>query len=232
MTSSGTYTFQPSLGELMLYAYGLCQIRPTSIVQEHMFSARIATNLMLADWANKGVNLWKVDLVTEPLIAGQSTYNVDPSTVLMLDAYIRTDDGVSPPTDRLIMPITRTEYASYPNKANQAPPTVFWFDRLIAPTVTLWPVPPVNVTDQFLVYYRMRQIEDAGVTNGQTVDIPYRWLQALADGLAYQLSRTWAPSRSQALELDADTSYGTAAGSDVENGQYYISPMIGSYYVR
>jgi hypothetical protein len=41
MTTSGTYTFDPSLGELTLYAFNLCQIRPTSLMQEHMQSARV-----------------------------------------------------------------------------------------------------------------------------------------------------------------------------------------------
>lgn len=230
MATSGTYAFNPSLGELVLYAYNMLQVRPTAVLQEHMFSARMATNLMLADWANKGVNLWKVDLVEEPLVAEQSTYDVDPSTVMMLDAYIRTDNGVSPPTDRLILPITRTEYASYPNKASQGPPNVFWFDRLLAPTVTLWPVPTTNVTGMSLVYYRMRQIQDAGFANGQNVDVPYRWLKALSDGLALELARSWAPSRVLEMAQFAKDSYATAAGNDVEDGQYYISPMIGSYY--
>lgn len=230
MTSSGTYEFNPSLGELVLYAFNMLQVRPTAILQEHMFSARMATNLMLADWSNKGVNLWKVDLATEPLVAGQATYDVDPSTVMMLDAYIRTDDGVAPPTDRIILPITRTEYASYPNKDNQAPPNVFWFDRLISPTVTLWPVPPENVTGLYLRYYRMRQIEDANFINGQTVDVPFRWLKAVSDGLALELSRSWAPSRVKEMALFAKDSYGTASGNDVEDGQYFISPMLGTYY--
>ena len=43
MTTSGTYTFDPSLGELTLYAFNLCQLRNTSLTQEHLQSARIAS---------------------------------------------------------------------------------------------------------------------------------------------------------------------------------------------
>ena len=68
MTTSGTYTFNPSLGELTLYAFNLCGMRNTSILQEHMESARMGTNLMLARWANQGVNLWAVDLVSTALV--------------------------------------------------------------------------------------------------------------------------------------------------------------------
>ena len=77
MTTSGTYTFNPSLGELTLYAFNLCGLRNTSILQEHMESARMGTNLMLARWANQGVNLWAVDLVSTALVTDQSVYNVD-----------------------------------------------------------------------------------------------------------------------------------------------------------
>ena len=64
MATSGTYTFNPSLGEIVLYAYNLCEVRNTAIAQEHMEAARMSTNLLLANWANRGVNLWAVDLVT------------------------------------------------------------------------------------------------------------------------------------------------------------------------
>lgn len=132
MTTSGTYQFNPALGEIVLYAYQNIGIRPTAVLQEHMESARMATNMMLSRWSNQGVNLWAVDLITTPLVAGQATYDVDPSTVMILDAYT-TAGG----PDRVIMPISRTEYASYPNKAQQGFPTSFWFDRLTSPTVTL-----------------------------------------------------------------------------------------------
>ena len=93
MTTSGTYTFDPSIGELTLYAYNLIGLRNTSLVQEHMEAARMATNMMLATWSNKGVNLWKVDLVTTPLVTGQATYPVDSNTVTMLDAYVTNNDS-------------------------------------------------------------------------------------------------------------------------------------------
>ena len=76
MTTSGTYSFDPSLGELVLYAYNLIGIRNTSLTQEHMEAARMASNMVLAGWSNKGVNLWTVDLQTVPLVAGQATYAV------------------------------------------------------------------------------------------------------------------------------------------------------------
>lgn len=224
MTTSGTYDFNPALGEIVLYAYMNIGIRPAAVLQEHMESARMATNMMLSRWANQGVNLWAVDLITTPLVEGQATYDVDPNTVMILDAYT-TAGG----PDRVIMPISRTEYASYPNKTQQGFPTSFWFDRLISPTVTLWPVPDGNSATT-LKYYRVRRIQDANLRNGQQVEIPYLWLEAFADGLAYRLARIWAPQMAVNLKMQADESYQIAAVQNVENTPVYISPMIGGYF--
>ena len=228
MTSSGTYTFNPSLGELTLYAFNLCQIRPTSLVQEHMQSARMATNMMLASWANQGVNLWAVDLVTTPVTQGVSTYAVDANTVMILDAYMVTTGGGSN-IDRIILPVSRSEYATYPNKAQQGFPTSFWFDRLINPTITLWPVPDGTSTTS-LKYYRVRRLQDAEFTSGQTAEIPYLWLEAFADGLAYRLAKVWNPQIAQGLKAVADETYKIAADQNIEQAQQYISPQIFGYY--
>jgi hypothetical protein len=228
MATSGSYDFNPSLGEIVIYSYQNIGVRPTAILQEHMDSARMATNMMLARWANQGVNLWCVDLVTTPLLQGSSSYPVDFNTVMILDAYIATvnDAGVS--TDRIILPVSRTEYASYPNKAQQGFPTVYWFDRLIAPSVTLWPVPDGSQTE--LRYYRVRQIQDSNIQNAEQVEIPYLWLEAFADGLAYRLARIWNPQIAPALKAQADESYDIASRQNVEQAQQYISPMISGYF--
>jgi hypothetical protein len=229
MTTSGTYVYNPSLGEIVLYALNLCQIRSPSIVQEHMVSARQAANLLLADWSNETPNLWKVDLVTTTLVQGQATYPVDGKTVMILDAYVTIDNGTAPPIDRIITPVSRSEYATYPNKEQQGFTTVYWFDRLISPTITLWPVPD-GYSAQFLKYYRVTQVEDANFVSGQTVDIPYRWLNAFADGMALNLARLWAPSLIPAIQPFADKSYARAYAQDTENVSFYISPQLSGYY--
>ena len=125
MATTGTYTFNPSLGELTLYAYNLIGVRNTALLQEHMEAARMASNLMCSNWSNRGVNLWAVDLITVPLVQGQATYSVDANTVMILDAYMEIDNGGGQPIDRIIMPVSRTEYASYPNKEQEGFTTTF-----------------------------------------------------------------------------------------------------------
>jgi hypothetical protein len=235
MTTSGTYNFAPSLGEITLYSYNLIGLRNTSLLQEHMEAARMSANMLCSNWSNRGVNLWAVDLVTVPLVQGQSSYDVDLNTVMILDAYMEIDDGNGPPIDRIIMPVSRTEYASYPNKEQQGFTTTFWFDRLIGtvapnkPTVTLWPVPDGS-SAQYLKYYRVRQIQDAALQNGVQVEIPYLWMDAFAYGLAARLAVIWAPDKLQMLKPLADEAYNIAAEQNIEQAQQYISPQIGGYY--
>jgi hypothetical protein len=228
MATSGTYVFNPALGEIVLYAYNLVGVRNTAVLQEHMQTARMATNMMLSRWANQGVNLWAVDLITTPLVQGVTTYPVDSNTVVILDAYIQTDNGSGQPIDRLILPISRTEYASYPNKEQQGFTTTYWFDRLISPTITLWPVPDGTTTS--LKYYRVRQIQDANLQSGQQVEIPYLWLEAFAYGLAQRLATIWSPDKAMALKPLADEAYNIAAAQNIETANTFISPMISGYF--
>jgi hypothetical protein len=236
MTTSGTYAFNPSLGEMTLNAFSRCGIRRTSLVQEHLQDARFETNLMLSEWSNRGVNLWKVDLQSIPLTQGQATYYAATNgvsanagiTVMILDAYITVNTGTTS-YDRVIMPISRTEWAQTPNKTQQAPPTTFWFDRLINPTITLWPVPDQS-NYYTLNFYRVIQVQDANLENNQTVDIPYRWFDAACSGLAARLAAIYAPERYQILAARAEQSYQIAATEDTENVPLYIMPGLSGYF--
>ncbi len=227
MSTSSTYAFDPSLGSITTHAFNMCGVRPTALLQEHFESARMASNMVLGEWSARGVNTWQVDLQVVPLIAGQKTYAVPANTIVILDAYIVLGSG---PTaqNRLILPVSRTEYASYSQPNQQGMPTVFWMDRLLSPTVTLYYVP--DGTQTSLNYYRLRQTQDAGFAGGQQVEIPYYWMRAFTLALARDLSIIWAPERATGLKSLADEAYQFAADQDVETSQWYISPMIGSYY--
>ena len=227
MATSGTYTFNPSLGELTLYAYQLIGLRPTSLVQEHFDAARVATNMMFTRWSNQGVNLWTVEFVTVPLVQGTSSYTVPANAVVMLDAFITTGSGTQA-IDRIIMPISRTEYMSYPNKAQQGFPTTFWFDRQLAPTFTLWPVPDGSQTS--MTYAYVSRIQDANLTGTQEMDIPPIWLEAMVYGLAFRLAQVWAPEKVAIMKPMADESYDIAAAQNIETANQYLSPQISGYF--
>lgn len=230
MTTSGTAAFDPSGGQIILYAYSMCGLRRTALTQEHMEDARMAMGLMLAGWGNSTPNLWTVDLVEVTLVAGTATYDVDASTVMILDAYIRTGTGDSQ-TDRIIWPVSRTEYAAFPNKTLEAPPTVFWFDRTLSPTITLWQVPDDTET-YTLRYYRCTVVQDISAANGQTVAVPQRWLDAFAWGLASRLAVSYAPDRAQALDAKAKEAVMEARAQDTEAVPVYLIPQLSGYYPR
>lgn len=225
--TSGTYNFSPGMGEAVLYAYGLCGIRPTQLVQSHFETARMAANLLLGRWSSDGVDLWAVDLQQVPLIQGCSTYQVPSNTIVILDAYYTINNGVTE-IDRIMLPVSRTEYASYPNKQQQGSPTVFWMDRLLSPTVNLWPTP--NGQQACFKYYRLRQSQDANMTGGQGVEIPYYFQDAFCLGLAYRLALSWAPDKAPVLKPLADEAWAIASRQNVESANIYISPVISQYF--
>jgi hypothetical protein len=226
MATSGTYLFNPTLPEIAIEAFGRAKVLPSAITPDHMLSFRRSIGFVQSQWANKGVNLWTVDLVTVALTQGVSTYNVSASTIMVLDAYIRLT-GVPGPVDRILAPISRTDYASIPNKEQQAPPTSFWFDRKINPTITVWPVPDQTYE---LRYYRQLQQQDGNATGTMNADIPFRFQEAYAAALAAQLALTWAQDLAPALKSYAKDVFDEAAAEDRERVPMQIQPVTNGYW--
>jgi hypothetical protein len=158
-------------------------------------TARRSLNLMFAEWANRGINLWTVESDSVPLIADQATYVLPIDTVDLIEHVVRTNAGTSIQADIGISRISVSTYASLPNKTATGRPIQIYIDRLSGatepsgvqyPTFTVWPVPNVSNTYQ-LVYWRLRRMLDAG--NGvNTQDIPFRFLPAMVAGLAYYVA--------------------------------------------
>lgn len=228
MTSSGTYDFSLTNGEAVISAYERCQVRLPSLRQEHWRSARVEMNLLFAEWSNKQVNLWKVELITLTLVDGTAVYTVPSRVVMILDAYLTLNNGETDQIDRYITPISRTDYASYASKFTSGQPTIYWFDRTISQTLTTWPV--IDSSDYVLNYYACSQVQDAALTGGQTPDVPYLWNDAFVAGLAHRLSRVYAPTLEAQREKDAMAAWTIAATQNVENVPVKISPSIGRYY--
>lgn len=228
MTSSGTYNYSLSNGEAVLAAYERIQIRTPSIRQEHMLSARRELNLLMVEWSNKQVNLWKVEQLQVVLVSGTATYNIPARVVMILDAYLTLNDSTTQQSDRYITPISRTDYASYASKFAAGAPTTYWFDRLIAPTITTWPV--VDSSSYVLNYYACSQMQDAALLSGQTPDVPYLWLDALVAGMAHRLARSYAPPLEAQRKVDADDAWKIAATQNTENVPVKLAPNLGRYY--
>jgi hypothetical protein len=223
LATSGTYSFLPSLGSLTLSAFQRLQIRPTAITQTHLDSAMQESNLMQASWSADGINWWTVEMLSVPLVQGTQTYAVSANVVSVLDVII--NNGSS---NRLILPFSRTDFASLGNPQSTGFPTSFWWDRALSPTINLWPVPDGSAT-YTMDYYAYTQTQDATFGNGSQPAIPYWWLDAYVAGLAYRLSRIWAPALEQLRAADAKEAYATAS-KQVENAPLYVTPGLADYF--
>jgi len=232
MTSSGTQSWNPSNGDIVMFAFGLCGIRRTELTQQHLTDANMAANMLMGRWNNDTPNLWKVEEVVISLQEGIDTYDVDSSTVVVLDAFVRINPGTEDQEDRLVWPVSRTEYAAQADKLTQAPPTIFWYNRQLSPQIIVWPVPPASDVAE-LHYWRVVRDDDFGWAGGETADLPNWFMMAFAYGLAEVLADLYVPDRSERLGQKAASYLEEARTQDVETSNtLVIGPAVENYWVR
>jgi hypothetical protein len=224
--TSGTYDFNPANSDLIAQAYSRIRVHRTEIGTEQIQAAVIELNALYSKMNNEGPNLWTVDLQSIPLIQGSPTYSVPLETIQILDVFLRYG---SPPTDRILAPISRTEYASLSNKTTEGFPSQFWFNRTLSPTITFYLTPDGN-GPYTVYYYRYRQIQDSKFPGGTVAEVPNRWIDAIISGLAHRLSRIYAPDLEQMRKMDADEAWQSAAKQDTENVPMNIVPGLGAYW--
>lgn len=223
MTTSGTTAFNPDLLEIIEEAYERCGSE--SRTGYDIRTARRSLNLMFAEWANRGINMWTMEQGQQILSPGTATYNLPADTVDLLDHVIRTGTGnASTQADLTITRISEPTYSSIPNKLQQARPIQVWIERLNTPRFTVWPVPDNSQTYTF-VYWRLRRIQDAG--NGvNTMDMPFRFYNAMVSGLAYYMALKipGAIDRLAILKAQYDESWQLAADEDREKAAIRFVP--------
>ena len=131
--TSGATTFNLDLTELVEEAFE----RAGSELRTgyDLRTARRSLNIMFADWANRGINLWTIEPGTISLVQGQNTYALPSDTVDLLEHVIRTGANVaSTQADLTITRISVSTYATIPNKIQQARPIQVWIQRYNAQT--------------------------------------------------------------------------------------------------
>ena len=190
MTVSGSRDFNLDVGEVIEEAYERCGIEVRTGYDAR--TARRSLNLMFADWANRGINMWTVKSETVTLTQGTSAITLAADVVDVLEIVLRRDG-----TDFEITRISRGEYVTLPDKTTQGRPSQFYFDRQITPILNLWATPE-NSTDQ-LVYHYVRRIDDAD-TLVNTTDMPFRFYPCMVAGLAYYIAMKRTPDRIQMLK--------------------------------
>jgi hypothetical protein len=231
MATSGTAAFNMDLTEIVEEAYERAggELRTGYDLR----TASRSLNLMFSQWANKGLNMFTYEQGMINLIPGQATYNLPADTVDLLEHVIRTGAGSqSTQADLTITRISVSTYATIPNKLQQARPIQVWIERLDTPRITVWPVPD-NSQPYVFVYWRLRRMQDAG-TGVNTMDMPFRFYEAMTAGLAYHLALKipGAMDRLPILKQQYDEAWDLASSEDREKSAVRWVPrrqFIGSY---
>lgn len=216
MTTSGSRDFDLDTAEIIEEAYERCGLEVRTGYDAR--TARRSMNLMFADWANRGLNLWTVKQATQALTAGTATYSFDSTYTDLLEVVLRRN-GTDYELDRM----SRSEYLTLPNKSTTGRPSQYYYNRQIVPEINLWATPDSS-TDT-LVYYYVQRIQDVDALVN-TADTPFRFLPCLVAGLAYYIAMKKAPDRIQLLKAVYEEEFQRAADEDEDRVSLKLQPSI------
>lgn len=229
MTASGTYAFNPGAGEVFLASLSMCGIRRTEVTLEHLVDAAFHANLLMGDFSNRNPNQWALETQSVALVASTASYSLTARTIAIAVAYIETTSG-STTTARVLGPISASEYAAIPNKAQEGFPNSYWLNlQTPTPTITLYFTPDDELT-YTLKLQTFRQMQDVNAASGETLDLPYRFFDAFTTGLAARLAVIYAPDKAMVLKALFDERFGLAAAQDQERVNLYITPALAGYF--
>ena len=216
MATSNSRDFDLDVAELVEEAYERCGLQVKTGYDAK--TARRSLNLMFADWANRGINLWTVQLGTQTLTAGTTEYTLTADVVDLLEVVVRRDN-----TDFQVQRISRSDYQNLPNKTTSGRPSSIYVDKQIIPKINLWPAPE-NSTD-VLRYYFIQRIQDADAAINN-MDAPFRFLPCMAAGLAYYLAVKKAPDRIQLLKSIYEEEFQRASDMDQDRVPTRLTPSL------
>jgi len=215
MATSGTTDFNLDTEELIQESFERIgkQIRTGYDLK----SARRSLNLLLSEWANRGVHIWKVKNHTQNLVANTTTYTAPSDANDVLEAVFRNGT-----TDTTLNKISRAEYQALPNKSSTGTPSQYYVKRNLSNVeISLYQTP--GTTDTQINYNYIARIEDAGsYTN--TPDAPWRFLPALTSGLSYYLAMKFMPQRTQEMKLYYEDELQRALIEDSQSSSIHIVP--------
>ena len=219
MAVSGSNDFELDVADYVEEAYERCGLEIRTGYD--LKTATRSLNLMLADWANRGLNRWTMTQTSTTLTSGTANYTLGADTIDILSAVIRTGSD-STQSDISLTRISRDAYLSITNKNTTGSPTQFYVDRQINPIVKLWPTPD-SVYTYTLVFDRLVRMDDAD-SSLNTLDVPFRFYPCLAAGLAYYIALKKAPERVQILKAVYEEEFERAASEDRDRATLSLTP--------
>ena len=218
MATSNSTDFEPNVAEFIEEAYERCGLELRTGYD--LKSARRSINLMLAEWANRGLNQWTISEATQTVTEGTREYTLDSSVIDILDVVLRRTEG-STTTDTQMSRVSRSEYINIPTKGTKARPNQYFLDKQNTPVLKIWPAPE-NSTD-ILVFNKMVRMDDADKATN-TMDLPFRFYPCFVAGLAYYLSMKRNPQLTEQLKIIYDEEFRRAADEDEDRASFRITP--------
>jgi hypothetical protein len=215
MATSGSKDFELDVSDYIEEAFERCGLEVRTGYD--MKTARRSLNLMLAEWANRGLNQWTIKNRSVTMVAGTGNYTLDADVIDVLSVVVRRDG-----TDYSLERLSRDEYLSIPNKTTQSRPNQFFLDRQNTPVLKLWPVAE-NSTD-VVIYDCLTRMDDAD-TYTNTMDMPFRFYPCLAAGLAYYIAMKRAPNRIQLLKSVYEEEFERAMQEDRDRASFNVVPQ-------
>ncbi|OUV44652.1 MAG: hypothetical protein CBC71_01385 [Rhodobacteraceae bacterium TMED111] len=218
MATSNSTDFEPNVAEFIEEAYERCGLELRTGYD--LKSARRSINLMLAEWANRGLNQWTISEATQTVTEGTREYTLDSNVIDILDVVLRRTEG-STTTDTQMSRVSRSEYINIPTKGTKARPNQYFLDKQNTPVLKIWPAPE-NSTD-ILVFNKMVRMDDADKATN-TVDLPFRFYPCFVAGLAYYLSMKRNPQLTEQLKIIYEEEFRRAADEDGDRASFRINP--------
>jgi hypothetical protein len=219
MATSSSTDFELAVDDYIEEAFERCGLEIRTGYD--LKTAKRSLNLILAEWANRGLNQWTIVQRTQALTADDSEYDLGADVIDVLSVVVRRSG-----TDFNMSRISRDAYLSIPTKTTTGRPTQFFLDRQITPNLKIWPAPE-NSTD-VIHYDALTRIQDAD-TMQNTLEVPFRFYPCLAAGLAYYISMKRAPDRVQLLKNVYEEEFDRAMAEDRDRSSFTITPSM-SYY--
>tara|TARA_Y100001963_G_scaffold96884_1_gene133367 strand:- start:73 stop:747 length:675 start_codon:yes stop_codon:yes gene_type:complete len=224
MATSSSTNFEPDVTEFVEEAFERCGLELRTGYD--LKTAKRSINLMLAEWANRGLNQWTIEQATQTVTKGTNQYTLDSNVIDILDCSLRRDtDGTN--LDLQMTKISRSEFLNIPTKSTQARPNQFFLDKQVSPVLNIWPTPE-NSTD-VLVFNKLVRMDDAD-TATNTMDMPFRFYPCFAAGLAYYIAIKKAPDRVVMLKQMYEDEFERAMSQDEDTASFRISPYLRNGY--
>ena len=215
MAVSDSTDFELDVAEYIEEAFERCGLEVRTGYD--LKSAKRSLNLMLAEWANRGLNQWTITQTTQALTSGTATYNLNTNVIDILSVVVRRSS-----TDFAMERISRSTYLGIPTKSTTGRPNQFFLDRQITPVLKIWPTPE-NSTDT-IIFDALTRMDDAA-TFINTMDMPFRFFPCLAAGLAYYISMKRAPNRTQMLKAVYEEEFQRAMTEDRDRASFNVVPQ-------